>query len=318
MYNFEFVSVQDTLVSSDPTQLLYLLDNKKTDVIIVNWDSINTDPIYGCDKAYQFFNHYKPDLIQWVKNGGIIILEAQAASRKLVQTSYNIFTDNKHEIKVNEGVNYGQSATVNKKLKYVHPILFDLDDKLELPADGLYEKYDRLHPSKSNIPSVSASSDNQNKKRLYQGWFDNYSKDWEPLIFADSNCKKPVMLCRTVPNGKDVQSKIGAYIITTMYIAPLYSSGNSGKLIDNLLNFPNVIVRYQKILMERLNKKNRDNLLFFSIPFVILIVLIIHNPYQLYILIFTLGKSILGWSPLLSVGIALCALLFGPGILRKR
>lgn len=86
-YNFQFISIKDTLESDDPFQLLELFDKNKTDIIILNWDAINGDPIYGSDKTYQFFDHYKPDLNKWVENGGIIILEAQNAAWKPVQNS---------------------------------------------------------------------------------------------------------------------------------------------------------------------------------------------------------------------------------------
>lgn len=113
-YNPQFISIQDALASGNPLQLLDLFDKDNTDIIILNWDSINNDPIYGSDRAYQFFDHYKPDLKMWVENGGILILEAQTAAWKLVQNSYNIFAKGVRTTKEREA--RGEDVMVNKKL----------------------------------------------------------------------------------------------------------------------------------------------------------------------------------------------------------
>ena len=92
-HEFEFISIAECLdKESNPFSLLELFSRKNTDIIIVNWDSINGDPIYGSDRAFQFFNHYRPDMISWVEKGGIIFLEAQTAAWQLVNDPYFIFS----------------------------------------------------------------------------------------------------------------------------------------------------------------------------------------------------------------------------------
>ena len=251
-YKFQFISVQDALNSDNPFKLLELFDIRKTDIIILNWDSINNDPIYGSDKAYQFFNHYKSELNDWVRDGGIIILEAQTAAWKLVQNSYDIFAK-EFPIKITERREHRKTAIINKKLKKKHPILKELSDTIDLEQGELSKK--RWFPWDRNICNIDRSP----QRRLSLGWFDNYSREWEPLIFVETNRKKPIMLCRIMtkenPAGPKSRAypKIGAYIITTMYI------GASGlhQLIKNILNFPENIQEYYIEKEAEIKKKKR-------------------------------------------------------------
>lgn len=226
-YNFQFISIQDTLVSDNPFQLLRLFDKNKTDIIILNWDSINGDPIYGSDKTYQFFNHYKSDLLRWVKDGGIIVLEAQTVAWKLLQESYGIFTENTL-IRTTKKKIRGKHANVNKKLRNKHPILKGLSEKIELP-EALPRR--NWFPLNNEVVSID-------EERLYQGWFEKYPRGWEPLIFSENSKKKPIMLCRILE--KKGSTNVGGYIITTMYIGAL----GSDQLVNNILNFPNNLKTY--------------------------------------------------------------------------
>lgn len=240
-YQFQFISIRDTL-DSDPCKLVDFFNNDTTDIIIFNWDSINGDPVYGSDRVFDFFDHYRPDLNTWVENGGILILEAQTAAWKLVQESYNLFT--KNNIKTTKKRIRDKSAYVNKKLLENHPILKNVAEEINVQQEFSEQNW---FPISCGICSIEHS-----EERLYQGWFEKYSKDWEPLIF-DINKKNPIMLCRIVKKEENVGIKVGAYIITTMYI------GASGinQLIENLLDFPHTILSYynQKEEFRRKRKK---------------------------------------------------------------
>lgn len=239
-YNFQFISIRDTL-NSDPCKLLDIFSNDVTDIIIFNWDSINGDPLYGSDRAFDFFNHYRPDLNTWVENGGILIVEAQTAAWKLVQNSYNLFT--KNNIKTTKERIRDKSAYINKKLLNNHPLLKNVSEKIAVQQEFSEQNW---FPISCGLCSIEHS-----EERLYQGWFEKYSKDWEPLIF-EMNKKNPIMLCRLVNKEEKVGIKVGAYIITTMYI------GASGinQLIENLLDFPHTISSYYN-QKEEIRKKRK-------------------------------------------------------------
>lgn len=88
--SFRFLSISESFFKQNPAAELF--SRNRTDIIIINWDAINTDPVYGSDQAYIFFLHYVPDMDRWVKQGGVIIVESQSASSRLVQNAYDIFT----------------------------------------------------------------------------------------------------------------------------------------------------------------------------------------------------------------------------------
>jgi hypothetical protein len=314
VHDFKFISIADNLngEESNPFLLLELFDRRLTDIIILNWDSINNDSIYGSDRAFQFFDHYRPDLNIWVKNGGIIILEAQTAAWKLVQNSYNIFPK---KIKTTEERKArGEHALINKKLLKKHPILIGFnDEKIELPSVGLFQK--SWFPSSCEICSIGGATDSSKKRRLYHGWFEKYSKNWEPLIFAGNNTKKPIMLCNIVKNEEKTGNTVGAYIITTMYIG----ASSLTQLVDNLLDFP------QKITQYYINKKGDTNKRRSTYQKVFIAFIIISTFVWLLIpitqgLIDTYNLKELIKNNILQLIGAICGIflvLFGPGILGK-
>ena len=173
-----------------------LFSSEKTDVRIINWDSINTDPVYGSDRAYQFFNHYRTGLNKWVENGGILILEAQSAQWILVQESYNIFDENIVTTQEVQGI--GTSGKINTKLANIHPILHTIGDSLgniDLPSNNLCDC--SWFSKKCDNENLQAGMPGHRNVKLYQGWFKKYSVDqWDPLIFKDDQYKKPIMLCK--------------------------------------------------------------------------------------------------------------------------
>lgn len=303
-YNFQFISIKDTLESSDPFQLLELFNKNETDIIILNWDSINGDPIYGSDKTYQFFNHYIPDLNFWVENGGIVILEAQTAAWKPVQDSYDTFAK-KFAIRTTKKRSRGKCAIVNKKLIDQHPILRGLAEKIKLPETLPKRNW---FPLNCGICSIDHS-----EERLYQGWFDKYSKDWEPLIFADIDKKKPIMLCRIV-GKKDVVGGVkgGAYIITTMYI------GASGlnQLINNLLSSPQHISEYygQK---ENLVKRRRKREII-GISCILIVSFLLWMSFPIIIGNIGISQETMRWVRDIMLAISvICGIIlviFGPGV----
>lgn len=265
------------------------LFSNKNDIIIINWDSINTDPVYGSDRAYQFFKHYKTGLNSWVENGGILILEAQSAQWKLVQDSYSIFDEN---IVVSRGVgDRGSKGIVNKKLMESHPIVGNIGDEITLGDNHLCDN--RWYPIKCESTNIQACDREDKRRKLYQGWFEKYpkkrwlplrilrnrhhKKQWTPLIFAGdygNHHKKPIMLCYIPEKKSDGNNRVGAYIVTTMYLG----SSDCDKLITNLVNLPKTISTYyysQEATNAEHDKKQAiiitGSLIFFSLLYIVIL-----------------------------------------------
>ncbi|WP_440951211.1 hypothetical protein [Methanosphaerula subterraneus] len=252
--NFDFISIADTLskyfkedatlveTSTKFTPFLptELFSREKTDIIIINWDAINNDSIYGSDKAFQFFNNYKSALNEWVKIGGILILESQSVAWNLVQDSYNIF-DQSIVTSTRQGKDLkGITGLVNEELAEFYPILCGIKDKNIELINKIQDDhwFPKVVPDELSVhPFIQACDHKEDRKRLYMSWFESCSDQWDPIIFTGGDYphhdRKPIMLCKIVetPPTKVSDSHYGAYILTTMYLG---SSGNK-KLIENLL-----------------------------------------------------------------------------------
>jgi hypothetical protein len=195
-YEFDFISVSDTIDSEKPFEILELFNRKKTDIIVLNWDSINNDMLFGSDRAFQFFNQHSPALNGWVEDGGIVIVEAQTSAWKLMQSSYDIFTKEVKDsfVKVTDVRFPENCAIINTRLKYQHPLLKGISNSVKWTPVLISAKW---FPENYEVYTIDHS-----EKKLYEGWFDYYSKDWEPLLFADDEMKKPIMLCRLIKTEK--------------------------------------------------------------------------------------------------------------------
>lgn len=47
-------------------------------VLIVNWDVANGDPEFGAQLCQKWLEHRRPEIIEWVRKGGILLIESQA------------------------------------------------------------------------------------------------------------------------------------------------------------------------------------------------------------------------------------------------
>lgn len=227
-----------------------LFDRSKTDIIIINWDVINTDPVYGSDRTQQFFEHYRPDIREWMKEGGIIIVESQGASWGAIQKPYEIFPQcfNNSEVKITDRLwEIGREVLINSEYQH-HPILEGLTDKdLELREGSLCRRKEWFPKAIARPTTQSLKEITRHPFKVYRGWFENYSDDWKPLILIKES-KKPVMLCRAVEGDREV----GACVLTTMFIA----SSEFMKLIRNFINLPYEMRGY--FLKEKDEKKKGE------------------------------------------------------------
>jgi hypothetical protein len=64
-------------------------DLQERDVLIVSWDVVNGDPDFGADVALRWFLHRRPEILLWVANGGVLIIESQAALSVPSQAAYD-------------------------------------------------------------------------------------------------------------------------------------------------------------------------------------------------------------------------------------
>ncbi|HEX8002303.1 MAG TPA: hypothetical protein VF519_06375 [Mycobacteriales bacterium] len=71
--------------------LLQHLDS--SDVLVVNWDTVNGDPDFGADFAMRWFEHRRLEILAWVSNGGVLLVEGQATLGVPSQRAYDAVLD---------------------------------------------------------------------------------------------------------------------------------------------------------------------------------------------------------------------------------
>ena len=164
---------------------LTLFSPDKTDVIVVNWDAINGDPVYGSDRSFCFLQHYRPDMLDWLSQGGLIIVESQGASWSPVQMSYDCITsmfDNSSVVVCSDMWTLGDRAGLHPASSK-NPLVSGLQDAdLELSPSGLWARkpwFPRKY-LEANIQSLRNARRHQ--QYLYRGWFTKWTDDWTPVV----------------------------------------------------------------------------------------------------------------------------------------
>ena len=257
-YNFEYISIPD-LIKKGKNPASILFNKKFTDIIVINWHCINTDPVYQSNISHDFFHHYIPTLNNWLSEGGVLLVEAQCAGNRMVQTAYDPFTydekglNKKYFVEVCKEEEVGQKAKINEKFKKF-PLLKNLAKEIDL-----FNIPNKLYMSKSWFPKdhmgyVKGIDDYEGSRaRLYSGYFLKYKKGyWFPLLFNEQG-KNPVFLMRLVEGKRGEKECLGAIMLTTMYIA---SSGLQ-ILAENIFNFSEYVDEYLK-WKEKRKQEIRD------------------------------------------------------------
>lgn len=227
--DFKLKSVADEL-SKKKNCAGYLFDKEKTDIIIINWDAINGDPVYGSDRAFSLFEHYKPDMTDWMRHGGKIIVESQGASWGALQKAYDVFSDcfpGTHVVVESRLLKTGDEIIVDPSNSN-HYIVRDISDaELILDKKSPFETADWF-PHDLNIPSLREVK--EEPRKVYRGWFEEFS-GWTPLLLTKDNHDnhKPVMIYKAFSDGNEG----GGCVLTTMFIA----SSEYIKLIEKLLKW---------------------------------------------------------------------------------
>lgn len=254
-HNIDFISISDEINKYFQNDVAHLdpflpeiLFGASTDILIINWDSINGDPVYGSDKAYAFLNHYKIRMNLWIKEGGIVLLESQSGQHQLVEKAYKIFDTN---IEVTTKINDGAGPiTPNKKLQKIEdPILCNIPDNFQLKYKGTFE--DPWFPVQCTLPGIQACDPAVKRRKLWQGWFEKIPNGWDPIFFNELS--KPIMIRKYDSNTQNV----GACVLSTMYIG----SSDFPLLIKNIISLKNQAKKFyedcesQKVRTKQLMKK---------------------------------------------------------------
>lgn len=243
-----YISVGDEVErNKNPANRLFSTD--RTDVIIINWDAMNGDPVYRADTTQAFLMHYRPDLAGWLSRGGVLIVESQGVSWGPADSPYAalaaMFPDS--GVATSSGMwTLGKKAAVNERCRQ-NPVASGLtDEDLEIKPGGLWEqmswfpgRWRIFHRRVRGRGIDSIHFIRRHQSHLYRGWFESWSSDWRPVLIADdpalSDGKlRPVLLERRV---RPVESPAsgpagGAIVLSTMFIA----SSELYRLIANLID----------------------------------------------------------------------------------
>lgn len=71
----------------DPQPKLAQIDEE--DILILNWDVANGDPEFGGQLCQRWLDHRRPEIINWVRAGGILIIESQTVLGVPCQAAYD-------------------------------------------------------------------------------------------------------------------------------------------------------------------------------------------------------------------------------------
>jgi hypothetical protein len=245
-FKFRLLSIADQLAKGrNPATLLF--SPERTDIIIVNWDAINGDPVYGSDLAYRFMEHYSPDMCEWLTQGGVVIVESQGASWSSSDSAYSCFTRMFEGSRVrlrSEMWTLGDSAIVHEA-QTENALVSGLEpDALKLAPGGLWARRSWFprHLLRSDVQSLRFARRHQ--QLLYRGWFDEWSDDWKSILAPDvvdvagpvqaGSGRRAIALYRKVHRPKESGRPIpdtGYVVLTTMFLASAELYG----LISNLL-----------------------------------------------------------------------------------
>jgi hypothetical protein len=219
-----------------PVSLLQALATRQ--VLVLNFDSINGDPGFGSDIALDWFRHRYPELLHWVAQGGILIVEGQTMLSVPTQASYDALFGHR-ELRVSgpseklvPGVEWrkigGDCKITSKARKYklfedIKPGSHTITCPRDLTLDYFFPGNAKLMlSSASALPSW---------RLLYRGWFSKLPVfrrqfRWVPLIETAHRRFNQAVL-KGARHGK------GVMFVSTMFLAGTAQT----KLIRDLLTW---------------------------------------------------------------------------------
>lgn len=168
--------------------------------IVVNWDALNGDPVYGSDVAQSFFRHYRPDLVRWLQRGKLLVLEGQHAAETAVRAAYEAVVEKPP--RVSDAEAYGREVFIG-----------DEQDSYLAP-----EAEDRplFTPS---VPLASLTAREDKAGHLFRGYFSMVRRPWIPLLYGKKNNSwgtRPPVAVLSLVKGREA---CGGIILTTLHMA---------------------------------------------------------------------------------------------------
>lgn len=207
---FELVSLLDKMESRRT------FDISTYDVVIFNWCVIDGAVMYQSDRLQTVLAFYDDHFVQFVRRGGVVIMENQPKRWRPSQRAYDILFPGQLSVQSRENYLFGSKVQVSARFKQ-HPLL----QGISAPINSAYSQ----PPDTPWFPPGSTSLrslEELNPNKMYTGAFRAWSKGWLPLLYT-SGWEKPIMLAKT--------EGLGLWIVTTMFIA----SSNVHDLIESLV-----------------------------------------------------------------------------------
>jgi hypothetical protein len=186
------------------------------DLVIFNWCVLDGAVMYASDRVQDIVSFYDDHFIQFVRKGGILIMEDQPKRWRPAQRGYDVLLKGDVTVLSPENYLFGSKVVVNKRLRK-HPLIQNL-------PTALHSAYQYV-PTESWFPydSTSIKSIQElNPTKVYSGAFRKWRPEWLPLLYTEDG-EHPVMLVKT--------DGLGLWIVTTMFLA----SSNIKELIEALI-----------------------------------------------------------------------------------
>jgi hypothetical protein len=231
------------LIVADPSRDLNIgFFVQDLDVLIINWDAANGDPEFGSHLTLRWLEHRRPEILLWIRDGKILIIESQTVLSVPDQNAYDALAGT-GELPV-----CGPEDPQNP-LKQTSRMGGQCQKTRHAPSSNGFENLDKLEsnakPDLSHetlFPGYSARlltrhiNDTKWNKILYRGWFRR--------VFPGMRSLPWVSIIKTtdrrgfLKNHSTMQvAKVGegAIFATTMFLA----TTDQRKLVLAMLNCAN-------------------------------------------------------------------------------
>lgn len=193
-------------------------------VIIVNWDTVNGDPEYGAHLALRWFEHRGSELITWVRQGGILIIEGQAVLGVPCQQAYNALVSS-YDLPVCGAEDPGDPMLQRerwgyecKKTKHFPTSrgFGNVNNKITAIHRPTFDTY--FPPLTDRLLSSDYLKTSDWSAKLYRGWFRRFSRRANlPWVSIIETADRPWL--RNHATMKVARLDAGAIFVSTMFLA---------------------------------------------------------------------------------------------------
>ena len=149
---------------------------RKQDVVIINWDAANGDPEFGGHLALRWLEHRLPEILLWVRDGHVLIIEGQAVLGVPCQQAYDALAgpgelpvcgpeDRRNPLK--QANRWGGECRRTKRMP-TEGGFADVPEKLEVRGSPTHETMFPGLAAELLTPHIRRINWS---KTLYRGWF---------------------------------------------------------------------------------------------------------------------------------------------------